>query len=380
MLEHSTNMHIQPCMLPIFTRQTTPKHNNTPPTRFQQTQNADTVHFSAKIIDKYPKSFLKELMQYGLPCPICNKEMIALELMNRPATESLELIADKYDQMNPIGQVMFCQLKSLSKRHPKKNIQELLQTQFKNSEINLIVEQREILDSLNFLSWQLPNKKGIELRKIIGQTFETIFKREPNPKKRFKRKKIIATFDDFANTLNDTNLKRKIGNTIRNLPTSDNSINAFVVKYAPRTPEEIAMKLHRDDFATLEHIIPESKGGRLVIWECSADNAARGDSGINEQLKKHPEMKENLQKHFDKLISIYHHEFAFEPLKKQRLLKSYIFSLQNEYAIASKGALKPNIDALGTISPRMIEEEIARIKEMGRTDYLPNLYKMLRER
>jgi len=374
-------MQIQSCTMPFFNRQNIniQKSQTTQIQRYQQKPNVDTVNFSARICDKYPKEFLKELMQYGLPCPICGKEMIALELMNQPATKALPLIADKYEKMSPIGQVMFSNLTYLSKKHPEKNIQELLQTQFKKAEIKLIVEQREILDSLNFVSWQLPDKKGLELRMLIGRTFETMFKREPNPKKRFKRKKVIEDFDRFTNTINDPKIKKKIGKAIRELPTSDNSISAFVVKYASRTPEEIAMKLHRDDFATLEHIIPDSRGGRLVIWECSEDNAERGNSFIHEQLQNHPEMKTNLQNHFDRLIFLHKHEYSHETKAKQQMLKSYIFSLQNEYAIASGGALKPDISALGPIPNHIIESEIIRIKEMGRTDYLPNLYKMLRE-
>lgn len=376
-------MRIQTCTLSIFNRQNTNIQQNKQPVqqlRYQQKPNVDTVTFSARIIDKYPKEFLKEIMSYGLPCPICNKEMIPLEYMNRPAKDSLLFLADKYDKMSPIGQVMYKQLSFLSKKYPDKNIQQLLQTQFKKAEVNLIVQQREILDKLNFISWELPEKKGMQLRQLIGETFETIFKREPNPKKRFKRKKVIESFDTFANTLYEPKLKKKIGNTIRDLPTSDNSINAFIVKYAPRTPEEIAMKLHREDFGTLEHIIPDSKGGRLVIWECSEDNAARGNKHILEQLKEHPEMPDNLQKHFNRLIEIHNVEFELESKNKRNLLKSYIFSLQNEYAMASSGVIKPDISALGPIPKKIIEEEIVRIKEMGRTDYLPNLYKMLRDK
>ena len=375
-------MQIQACTIPMFNRVNinTQKQNKFQTPRYQNKPIVDTVSFNARIIDKYPKDFLKELVQFGLPCPICNKEMLALELMNRPAQDALLMIADKYEHMTPIGQVMYRQLKFLSKKFPKKNIQELLQTQFKKAEVNLIVEQREILDSLNFMSWELPEKKGMQLRKIVGETFEMIFKREPNPQKRFKRKKVIESFDAFTNTINDPKLKKKIGKAIRELPTSDNSINAFIVKYASRSPEEIAMKLHREDFATLEHIIPDCRGGRLVIWECSEDNAARGNSYLLEQLQKHPEMPTNLQKHIDRLIEIHNIEYELEPKAKRNLLKNYIFSLQNEYAMASGGALKPDISALGPIPKYMIEEEITRIKEMGRTDYLPNLYKMLRDK
>ncbi len=355
----------------------TPKAQHTNQLKSSALNATDSVHFKARITDRFPKDFLKDILMFGLPCPICNKDMIPLELLNEPAHQALKLFHNNVSEMTPINQVIFANLKHFAPKHKNKNIAELLQVMFPKAERNLISEQREILDELNFFSREIKNtSKAKELRKLISNTFEIIFSSGKN--NRFKRKKVIESFDKFANTLYNEKQKKKIYTLIRELPTSENSVNAFVVKYAHRSPEEIGMKLHRKDFATLEHIIPDSRGGRLVIWECSEDNAERGNSPIWEQLKKHPEMTTNIQKHFDRLIEIYKLEFkATQPPARQALLKEYIFALKNEYAIASKGIINPDISKLGTIPAKMINREIIRIKEMGQTNYLKNLYKML---
>ena len=45
--------------------------------------------------------------------------------------------------------------------------------------------------------------------------------------------------------------------------TSASSVNAFVVKYANRTQQETAKRILRASVATIEHILPDSKGGKL---------------------------------------------------------------------------------------------------------------------
>ena len=199
--------------------------------------------------------------------------------------------------------------------------------------------------------------------------------------KKFKRKSAISEFDDFALSLSDDKVRLKIMNAIRQLPTSDNNTNAFIVKYSSRSPEEIGMKLYNKDFGTMEHIIPESSGGRIVIWECSEDNGARGNKPLNMQLSQKPEMFGYLQKHFDRLIQIYYEDAPTPYLATQKnLLKEYIFTAKNEFAIASRQVLNIDISALGDIPAFMIIREIKRIRDMGCTQYLRNLYKLLQEK
>ena len=244
----------------------------------------------------------------------------------------------------------------------------------------LIIEQNEVLNEIHLLRGYVPGNRVSELETLILNTKDILLQRN-NPTKRFKRKSAISLFDDFALTLHDDELRVKIMNTIRKMPTSENNPNAFIVKYSSRSPEEIGMKLYNKDFGTLEHIIPDSQGGRIVIWECCEDNGARGNRSIQEQILEHPEMPENFQKHIDRLINIYHGKPTSTYLRFQKDMQAeYILALKNEYAIASKGELNADISALGDIPPHIILNEIKRIKDMGYTYYLRNLYKMLQEK
>lgn len=337
-----------------------------PPPTDRYVSNIDTVSFSARLDERFSKTFLKEILSFGLPCPVCGKEMIPLELLNEPAVESLKLFVPNLEKMSPMCKKMFSRLSDMSPLHPDKNIQELLQVMFPEAEKRLILQQRDILDSLNFISRDLPEQKGIELRKIISATFEEIFQRNSDSEKRFKRKRTIARFIKFNKGVSDKKIAGRITETIQRLPTSENSEDAFIVKYAYRDVENIGMKMLPDDFGTFEHIIPESQGGKIVIWECSADNSARGAISINNQHALNPNMAKNIQTHIDRLIEIHNNEWQnfTEPNAKTKL-KEYIFALRNEFFIASNGKIRLNIKDVGGIPKTLIAKEIERIRAIN---------------
>lgn len=259
-------------------------------------------------------------------------------------------------------------------------MQDILKMLSAKAEKKLIIEQNDVLNSIHMLKGEVPLKKVAELNNLISGTRDILLQRNTQ-KQKFKRKSAISLFDDFALTLSDDNLRVKVMKTIRDIPTSSNNQNAFIVKYARRSPEEIGMKIYNKDFGTLEHIIPDSEGGRIVIWECSEDNGNRGNKSIIQQLQENPQMPDNLQKHANRLIEMYYDEKVPPIIGTQKnLLKEYIFTIRNEYAIASSKLININIDDLGEIPAYMINREIKRISNMKNTSYLRELYKMLQEK
>lgn len=343
--------------------------------------NADTINFGAKFDERFSKTFLRELLNCGLPCPICGKNLVPLNKLNEPAVDALEIFAPHVDEMSSINRIIYNKLSELAPLHPQKNIQDLLKMLHKKAEKDLVREQVNVLNELFILTNDIPKNKIKELRELINETKNILFKNTKDKNRRFKRKSALSRFDDFALTLENDKTRVKLMSTIRALPTSENNKNAFIVKYTTRSPEEIGMKLYNKDFGTMEHITPESEGGKVVIWGCSEDNGERGNIPIPKQLAQKPQMKENLQKHINRLIEIYYDNSGSPYLQTQKqLLKEYIFTLKNEYAIASKGRLNADISKLGEIPPDMIVREIQRIKQMGETNYLRNLYKMLQDK
>lgn len=372
-------MKILPVTINPYTIQSLKPFESVPPPQKQLAGGVDSVSFGARISDRFPKRFLREILMCGLPCPICGKKMIPLELLNEPAVDALKLLSPHKKDMSDVNRIIYNRMAEAAEQHPRKNMQELLQMWHAKAEKALIREQENVLEELFQLSSQMPQSQGKVLRKLIYDTKDIMLQRQtPKQSKRFKRKSAIKEFDDFALTLKDDKSRVALMSTIRKLPTSDNSPNAFIVKYSTRSPEEIGMKLFKDDFATMEHVIPDSEGGKIVIWECSADNNARGNAPLIKLLKEKPEMLENFQNHFDRLIEIFNSDNLSPYLMSQKsLLKEYIFTARNEVAIASRGAIMPDISALDEFPPYMIVKEIERIRKLGFTNHLRNLYQML---
>lgn len=345
--------------------------------RIKGSLQTDTLQFGARIDERFPKTFLKNLLKYKLPDPVTGETMYSLEVLNGSARRSLRIFEANKEEMTPINREVFEQISACAQKYPKKNLQQLLETMRPEARKSLEKIQRRIIEELRRFSYKIPQHKQQEFSDLLDETIKLIHSHELSKNKKFKRKVIIAKVDDFALGLKNDKDRVEIMNIIRTLPTSSNNVNSFIVKYANRNSEEIGMTLYRDRFATLEHLTPESQGGRIVVWESSENNSAKGDKPLTTQLAEHPEMRENAQAHINKLIFIHNNIYEQYPIDEQNRLKEYIFALKNEFAIASKEQLELDISGLGDIPQYMVENELFRINELNKTNYLKTLYKML---
>ena len=91
-----------------------------------------------------------------------------------------------------------------------------------------------------------------------------------------------------------------------NLPTSSDSMNAFVVKYADRCDNEICNRLILPSRASVEHVQADSLGGENeaanFILATSSRNSERGNMPIKEFIKKYPEIPKYTQQYMDDII------------------------------------------------------------------------------
>ena len=135
----------------------------------------------------------------------------------------------------------------------------------------------------------------------------------------------------------------KIIEKANTLPTSYNSIHAFIVKYAKNkyNHKSITERLLSGSEATIEHAIPEFLGGKTtpsnLINECARDNHSRRHDNIIQQIREHPQMPDNMQKHFDKLIEL---------SKQNKVNKSYITEIAMTYYKLSKGLIDVDLSKL----------------------------------
>lgn len=92
----------------------------------------------------------------------------------------------------------------------------------------------------------------------------------------------------------------------RKLPTSNTSVNAFVIKYAGRSDKEIAERLLNQSVGTIEHIEADSLGGdnspENFMLTSKARNEARGNLPIQAYMNLYPEIPQNTQKYMNDII------------------------------------------------------------------------------
>lgn len=91
------------------------------------------------------------------------------------------------------------------------------------------------------------------------------------------------------------------------LPTSKNSINAFIVKYHDRSEKEIGERLLNQSVGNIEHIHANSLGGENeaanFMFTTTALNSERGNMPIQSFMKLHPNIPKHCQEYTDDIIN-----------------------------------------------------------------------------
>ncbi len=313
---------------------------------------------SNKAEEELIKDTVNNYANYILPCPCCGDIMIPpniyyklqREITRNPRTTILLLNKmEKY--MHPVEKNIFSMIKKEYKKHPDRNFHEILISKRPQAEKELIKEQTEILNSILLLSRTIPEKYQPEITKLVKDTYTMIFNQEPQDT--FKRKKFIEKLETCIENIENQETqkhpnylissdKRTYDRIIKKaykMPTSYNSVPAFIVKYSKReySHKNIATRLISGSVATVEHALPSVLGGETsynnLINECAKCNSTRREDDVMTQLKEHPNMPQNMQRHFNRLIEL---------SKQNKVDKSYICEIAATYYQLSNGKL--NID------------------------------------
>ena len=285
---------------------------------------------------KYCFEFKK---QTNLPCPCCGKIMTTREellsfIENTKTKRGEELVCEleKYkNRLRGVELKVVKKLITLAPKHRDKNLKELFLLMYRNSIKQLEKSQQKVIAKVNKLSDGLEGETYKAVKKDIAYVSRLLKKRKNSQV--FKRKTFIASFYKLlGEEQNERNKKilEIIATKAKKLPTSGNSIDAFVVKYHRRSQDEIAQRLLDASLASTEHIQPRSDGGvndpSNYLVQCKFCNNERSSSTYKDWLKKHPEMRSNLQIYMDKIISlivenkIQNHDF-YPLVVKSTLLK-----------------------------------------------------------
>ena len=93
----------------------------------------------------------------------------------------------------------------------------------------------------------------------------------------------------------------------RQLPTSNTSINAFIIKYADRSDKEIIERLLNQSVRSVEHIEADSLGGENeadnFMLVSRARNEARGNLPLKVFIKQYPGIPKYTQKYMNDIVN-----------------------------------------------------------------------------
>lgn len=139
---------------------------------------------------------------------------------------------------------------------------------------------------------------------------ERIFLNNPtnaNIKGKSPLERIKELQTEFApETLDEPNEIEPLIEIAKQLPTSKSSINAFITEMADKPDNAIAKRFVSESLGTIEHIIPESKGGvdeaYNFIFATKSRNEERSNMPIKEFLKKYPDIPKHCKQYMKDIL------------------------------------------------------------------------------
>ncbi len=244
-------------------------------------------------------------------CPCCGVEMMTQKQMNavsrdlgNTSAKAVSTLKNYEKYMHPVEKECFNLIKDWSKSKPDANLKELLQENKTPQLEKLQAKQNSILDTVDEISKQLSATEQEEVKKVTDTTRKFVSSTDKDIK--FKRKTFLKDVDDLKTKISNKEIHNQILKEAEKMPTSQNDVSAFVVKYAERSHQEIGERLVKLSVGTIEHIKPRSEGGRNQVsnymLECGGCNHERSSIPLGDWVDSHPEMKENTQKYIDEVI------------------------------------------------------------------------------
>ncbi len=297
----------------------------------------NSVQFTGKFADTYPKYWLKNLLKLNLPCPCCGKQMIPLDevkalpaagLFSASCLTAVNTLEQFEDYMKPVEYSIMQIIKPLAQKYPGIDLQELIILLSFEYESSLVAAQLTILNRLKTLAPEVEEENRQELLDITKTAKEFILKKRST---KFKRKIFLGDIEEYTAKIENKETREKILTLAEKMPTSEDSVSAFIMKYKDRSPEEIGERLLMYSAATLEHITPDSENGEVTIWECQRCNNTRSNAPVIRQINENPNMLDNLRNHIqiivDRAVFIKNHGGTQQ---SQKLL-DYAKAIRDEY-------------------------------------------------
>lgn len=263
-------------------------------------------------------------------CKRMNHEPVVLPFDGKEFRYKLHQIANEYSKKHKgveFGEML--KIMRLAKKMPESagsnlKISKVKRIKQNKTEKTLTRKRAELLTKMEIMASESVLRKNADLIRLFTQTRAKIYGTPiviP-----FNRKSFIEDIKMITDTLEDTKLAHKINKAAIKLPTSHESVSAFIMKHAELSSEKIGNSIVSPSVGNIDHLVPYSKKGRNCIENyaitTSYFNSERGHRTIAEQLRIYPETYKHCQKYVDRLIELCNDGI----FKKVQLAPHYITS------------------------------------------------------
>ena len=226
----------------------------------------------------------------------------------KTAESAVNLISRYYSNLLKTEKSLYSIFKEFSLLNPDDNLQNCLQMIKDNCLTKLKLEEFEVLDDVDVLSRKLSNTTALKLRAKTTKCRQIIL--SDNRKDTFKRRTFLDSLEEIIPNKNEREIFNDIKNKALFLPTSESSLNAFVVKYSKRKQTEIVRRMFIASTGSIEHITPASLGGLNTIGNfiltTAAGNRYRENMPLVEYIKRFPEIPNYMQSYINDIIEEIH--------------------------------------------------------------------------
>lgn len=231
----------------------------------------------------------------------------------------------------------------IGKLHDKKqlgiinHILKLSESFFPKTTPKNIVSQKKVLSNLEAIANRSVLKDNTDLQDLLEISRLKIS--EQDILVPFSRKSFIYDLSQIIKNIEDSELKKIFIKIAEKLPTSKDSIEAYVTKLSNESTERVISHLLYPTMASVEHLLPKSCDGPNIMANyagaCAVENSERQSIPFVEQLKRRPDTPKYCQKYVDRLIK-YAKMGIFE---KEGIDIKYIEDFKNTIAELSEGTI-----------------------------------------
>ena len=266
-------------------------------------------------------------------CKRINHEPAILPFDAKELRYKLHQITNEYskkhksEEFNVMLKIMRIAKKMPDKKVKQEEVSKAKKVKNAKAEKTMVRKRAELLTQMEVLAAESPLKNNSDLMKIFTQARAKIYGTPVVIP--FNRKSFIEDIKAITDTLSNTKLAHQINQAAIKLPTSHESLSAFIMKHAELSSEKIGYNLVSPSAGNIDHLVPHSKKGRNCLENyaitTSYMNSERAHKSIEQQLKIHPETYKFAQQQVDRLIELCNSGI----FKKVKLPQHYIQSFAN---------------------------------------------------